>query len=418
MDYGEHFEELGTYERHLNNVQIAVRGFASSWVVAAGAGIGAVLLAKLDADAVFTKADLVAAIALVASVGIFGLWLLDQYVYHRLLNGVFLAGLGIELSRPDALPLRMCMVQRTPRGASLATTFLYASFLVMLLFITWVVLVETRAANTDYGTMPILFLAVIGLSIAALFVMRSRTSGRSAALEGEFGQAMKNFWGGSPEDRMQAIVARFRGRYGGKVVITGGEYSGKTQLIGELHKRKLNVVAESAIDVLGRLAQQHGSVEKAAAWRAHNMTEFQKEVALLQASRERAAPAEELVLLDRGLHDGFAFCQQAGRPAPPQLWENAAACRYAAVFVLDTLEPFVSRAATGRAGTLEESLKIRELVETIYRACGIPVYRVQVFSPLEAENLRRRALFIVDKLTDEELLSPTTRTRIAGELAG
>jgi hypothetical protein len=89
--------EIGTYERHFNQIQSEYRKMASQWLLAAFGAIGLLLYSKDINTATGLSPVLIASsVALATSVGILLLWHLDVHVYHRLLNACFKTGLDLE----------------------------------------------------------------------------------------------------------------------------------------------------------------------------------------------------------------------------------------------------------------------------------------------------------------------------------
>jgi hypothetical protein len=90
----EVYKELGTYERHFNQMQSVYRGLASTWLLATFAGIGYVFhesSTTLTTCPTFGGIDVRLAasmISLAGGTGIFLLWIIDVMVYHKLLVAV------------------------------------------------------------------------------------------------------------------------------------------------------------------------------------------------------------------------------------------------------------------------------------------------------------------------------------------
>lgn len=84
----EVYKELGTYERHFNQMQSVYRSLASTWLLATFAGIGYIFH---ESSTYFGGIDVRLAasmIALAGGTGIFLLWIIDVMVYHALLVAV------------------------------------------------------------------------------------------------------------------------------------------------------------------------------------------------------------------------------------------------------------------------------------------------------------------------------------------
>ena len=90
----ELFIELGDLERHFNELESRYRSLASTWLLAAFAGIAFVISEPIDIS--FDRLLAITGIGIAGSIGIMLLWNLDLMVYHKLLNAVFIEGLELE----------------------------------------------------------------------------------------------------------------------------------------------------------------------------------------------------------------------------------------------------------------------------------------------------------------------------------
>jgi hypothetical protein len=97
---------------HFNSLESTYRTLASTWLLAAFAGIGFVLK---DLDSEY-QALYIAAIGAAAAAGIFLLWLMDLMVYHRLLGAAFAEQLALE-NRHAWLPQMAHGMMRAHDGA-------------------------------------------------------------------------------------------------------------------------------------------------------------------------------------------------------------------------------------------------------------------------------------------------------------
>lgn len=93
-------------ERHINNLQNTLRGFASAWLLATFGAIGYVMLCKKDDIWIFPPHLVLALLPVMGGAGISVLCVLDQIVYRRLLSGVILTGLQMEFFNPFLPPAR------------------------------------------------------------------------------------------------------------------------------------------------------------------------------------------------------------------------------------------------------------------------------------------------------------------------
>lgn len=107
--------KLAEYERHFNTIQAGIRGLASVWLLASFGAI-ATLLKRKEAEALWLPAVwVIVVICVMGATGLALLWVVDQLVYHRLLNAVFIVGLKLEHDDHARLPLHASMYASTPK---------------------------------------------------------------------------------------------------------------------------------------------------------------------------------------------------------------------------------------------------------------------------------------------------------------
>jgi hypothetical protein len=105
----ERYKSISTYEHHFNSLETELRKLASVWLLAALGAI-AYLVRQNVADSLLDAKLLIAIVALMGNAGLLVLWILDQLVYHRLLNSVFLLGLRMEYKDRSIPPIRTLMM--------------------------------------------------------------------------------------------------------------------------------------------------------------------------------------------------------------------------------------------------------------------------------------------------------------------
>ena len=144
--------ELFAAERHFNQMQNHCRTLASTWLLAAFAGIG-----FLYKEQPFFDTPLAAAlVALAAAAGIFLLWILDVKVWHRLLLANSLAGYRIEREN-EWLPKVRLYISQT-KGlfpVRVHLSFFYSLAIVMLTLIAtgFITQIETLDRPWPFGVL-------------------------------------------------------------------------------------------------------------------------------------------------------------------------------------------------------------------------------------------------------------------------
>lgn len=103
------YPTIVSYEHHFNDLQAGLRQLASVWLMAAMGAIAWMIQEKLDTPAMDVRL-LMAIVCTLGNAGLLIIWILDQLVYHRLLNAVFLLGLRMEYLDPQLPPIRSLMM--------------------------------------------------------------------------------------------------------------------------------------------------------------------------------------------------------------------------------------------------------------------------------------------------------------------
>jgi len=154
------YKNLTEQCEHFNSIESTYRTLASTWLLAAFAGIGFVLKdIRSEHGSLF-----IAAIASAAAVGIFLLWLLDLMVYHRLLGAAFAEQLALE-NRHVWLPQVAHGMMGAHGGAGVVPkiVWFYIASYALLVGIASVALVN--------GAVPTWSLSAQLLSMAGCFVV-------------------------------------------------------------------------------------------------------------------------------------------------------------------------------------------------------------------------------------------------------
>jgi hypothetical protein len=129
------YVELGLSERHFNTLQSSYRTLASTWLLAAFAGIGFVLSTQVE---LFIPKELVmAGIGLGASIGIYLLWIIDLLFYQGLSSASFQEARILE-SRYAWLPQVRNNMREILQGKGVATVmWFYIVAVGFMAFLGW-----------------------------------------------------------------------------------------------------------------------------------------------------------------------------------------------------------------------------------------------------------------------------------------
>jgi hypothetical protein len=187
------YTELGLIERHFNSLQSGYRALASTWLLAAFAGIGFVLSTKLTL--LIPSGLIIAGIGIGASIGIYLLWILDLLVNQRLLDAAFIEARNLE-TRHKWLPQYRNNIRTLLGGKGLALiVWFYIGCTEVMAFVGGVGLFLWLPTITIPVVIYITtIIYVIGMGLVLLY-MRRRTS-ITPYLESQINQSR-----GSTEDR-------------------------------------------------------------------------------------------------------------------------------------------------------------------------------------------------------------------------
>jgi hypothetical protein len=166
--------KLAEYERHFNVIQAGLRGLASVWLLASFGAISTVLRRE-EAKALLVPAEwVIVVICAMGSTGLALLWVMDQLVYHRLLNAVFVVGLKLEHDDWQRPPIHAAMYASMPRHgfASLLSLF-YVSPIAALAATALVAAGYQASQDLTAAALGLLALASVPAFIGALVESKS-----------------------------------------------------------------------------------------------------------------------------------------------------------------------------------------------------------------------------------------------------
>lgn len=160
-----------------------------------------------------------------------------------------------------------------------------------------------------------------------------------------------------------------------RIVLTGPPHAGKTTLLRALAEQGCRTVPEAALAIIDEHIARDG-LKKTTRWRKAHPAAFQVLVAHKQLEQEAALPTDAVCFLDRGVHDGLAYCAQGGFVPPGVLFRLAEQTRYDKVILCELIEPFAPRSGTGRTSGRERALALQEGIEAAYTHYGMAPVRL------------------------------------------
>src|SRR3954467_1267945 len=174
------YSSIETYEHHFNDMETEVRKFASAWLLASLGAIAYLVRQQLTGLLVDAKL-LIVIVCLMANLGLLILWILDQMVYHRLLNAVFLLGLRMEYMYPELPPIRtLMMVFSKKRGMARYLRFFYLVPMDALALLATIVaiwrIVERSSRGVELGGVILLVLASAAVPVWAWMTTKQAES--------------------------------------------------------------------------------------------------------------------------------------------------------------------------------------------------------------------------------------------------
>ena len=188
-NYREDYWKLAEVEDRFNNIQGGLRTLASTWTLAAFAGLAVLLQVAEKVAWVLPPPVLAWLVCVLAVFGLGLLWLMDQFVYQRLLAAPFISALLLEEAHSDLPPMRALMLSGSSGGMSKYLRFFY--FLPMALFCLLSIAVVLGASKTGRSISASLQVGLIVgslmISVAALVLRKLSSSVGTRALARDLG---------------------------------------------------------------------------------------------------------------------------------------------------------------------------------------------------------------------------------------
>jgi hypothetical protein len=168
------YNQIKEYEHHFNNLETEIRKFASAWLLVALGAIAFLVRGAAESPLVAPKV-LVPVVCLMGNIGLVVLWILDQLVYHRLLNAVFLLGLRMEYLHPNLPPIRTLMVLYSrKRGMARYIRLYYLVPMIVLALVSIIALLwwpnlESQASLAPSASPAVAFCSTVMSCLIALW---------------------------------------------------------------------------------------------------------------------------------------------------------------------------------------------------------------------------------------------------------
>lgn len=155
MNKFERYWKLSEMEERYNSSSAGIRTLASAWLLGALGAVGW-LISTYDGTAwPLPLGVLIIVLMSLGNAGIVTLWVMDQLVFHRLLDSVFLVGLKMEFDDPEIPPIRsMMMKSQEGLGAHIWERFFYLAPLCAFALISLLVIISGfRELFSSNGTL-------------------------------------------------------------------------------------------------------------------------------------------------------------------------------------------------------------------------------------------------------------------------
>lgn len=177
----ELLNHIGDQEKHFNSLETQYRLLASTWLLASLGAIGFILKDDKSLSLDSYKLLLIGSIALVGSIGITLLWILDMKVYHKLLNSVFIRGVILEIKFSWLPKIRTDMLLSQETGDVTKSTGLYYIFSTLLLQIISMICFVSYYGFNKNGIV-ILFAGIVVILLVLSYMWKSNTNERAKKL--------------------------------------------------------------------------------------------------------------------------------------------------------------------------------------------------------------------------------------------
>ena len=217
MDKLEHYWKFSEMEQHFNASQGGIRTLASGWLLASCGAVGLLLKSETNTSWLIPVGLLIILVATLACAGLSTLWVIDQLIFHRLLNSVFIVGLRLEAMDPTLPPIRsMMMKSAESKGMHRWHKFFYVVPIAAFMALSVLVLFSRRVGSTGLGiaTLTRLHWVVALALIAVQGTLLGWVLYKAGALSFEERAAMfkdEDFSKMVHNGSFETVIARYRG---------------------------------------------------------------------------------------------------------------------------------------------------------------------------------------------------------------
>lgn len=162
--------EIGTTERHFNDLQSKYRTLASTWLLAAFSAMGFIVSEVIEINV--EKELLISGIAIAALIGIMLLWVIDLLVYHRLLDSCFIEGLILEEKYSWLPPIRHNMMATMQgEGVLLRVVGFYIAMAAVLILISGGFIASWLTQYNIYWSLIAVILTLITAFLVGRYIL-------------------------------------------------------------------------------------------------------------------------------------------------------------------------------------------------------------------------------------------------------
>jgi hypothetical protein len=188
--YREDYWKLTGIEDRFNQLQGSLRTLASTWTLAAFAGLAVLSQVAEKTTWLAPPAFLAWLISALSVFGLALLWVMDQFVYQRLLAAAFLSGLLLEQRHADLPATRSLMLVSSPGGMSKYLKLFYFAPMAVFFGLGLVaVLTDAAGALSSAKAIPaelrpvlLLGSAVAARVVFALYRLSAKVGSRALAV--------------------------------------------------------------------------------------------------------------------------------------------------------------------------------------------------------------------------------------------